>query len=326
MKQIDEAISSGGSGRPGVDRSFIEGALKSSHVNALRLALYQLTGDVQLGQMEVTKEAIRGGAMLDYVLGPEDEAIVQSKAAEYLTSTQVPGVSGLHVPSLKHAQGLMKTFRGEELTKAEIPLGYEELSFQAFSREVKWSKKPSPETLENFQVVIIGSGINADIGGTWMQNTYPEARVDTLGFSFQYEFESGYHWTEIYPSAPELRGYLDHVATKYGVKRRCMFNLEVIRAEWDDSCATWTLTLQLPDRSIEFITANAIISAVGLFSTVNLPDFPGIQDFKGHVFHKTQWDHSINHRGLRAAVIGNGSSGAQLIPGLGKVSEHLTIF
>jgi 4-hydroxyacetophenone monooxygenase len=297
--------------------------------------------------MKVNKEAIRGGAMLDYVLSPEDEASVHQKAINYLLVKQTSANGPLGVPTLDQAQDLMELFRGERLTPAETPLGYEELAFQTFPREVKWTKAPSPETLEAFRVVVVGGGINgisaavnlerlgiqytlvdrqADIGGTWMQNTYPEARVDTLGFSFQYKFESTYPWKEMYPSAPELRGYLDHVATKYGVKSRCKFNREVIEAVWNESEALWTLTLRLPDQTVQHITANAIISAVGLFSTINKPVFPGIQDFKGHLFHTTQWDHSVNHEGMRIGVIGNGSSGAQLIPGLGKVAKHLTVF
>jgi 4-hydroxyacetophenone monooxygenase len=83
------------------------------------------------------------------------------------------------------------------------------------------------------------------VGGTWVQNTYPEARVDTMGFSFQYKFEKGYKWEEMYPSAQELRQYLDFVANKHGVVKNFRFNREVIAGVWNESSATWKLSLNL---------------------------------------------------------------------------------
>ncbi|KAL4860859.1 hypothetical protein BDV12DRAFT_204623 [Aspergillus spectabilis] len=56
----------------------------------------------------------------------------------------------------------------------------------------------------------------------------------------------------------------------------------------------WLLIMQLPTKTTEQLRANAIISAVGLFSTVNLPDFNRIKDCKGHVLYTTLWDHLVN--------------------------------
>ncbi|KAE8331451.1 hypothetical protein BDV39DRAFT_201102 [Aspergillus sergii] len=348
MKQSDDLLTfgakSGSTSSP--NEAFITEAVSKAHVNALRLALYQATGDESLRQMQVTKEPIRGGAMMDYVLGPEDTAKVQQKAVKYLlmACTCRPGPQS---PSRDESNTLMQIFCGETLSPANLQLGYEELAFDPFPRQVTWTNRPAQEVLDQYRIVIIGGGINgisaavnldrlgipytlidrqADIGGTWMQNTYPEARVDTLGFSFQYKFENTYRWREMYPSAQELRGYLDYVATKYKVKENCLFNREVIQSKWDDRSGHWVLTMRLRDNTLERITANAIISAVGLFSTMNSPDFEGIDDFKGHVFHTTQWDHSAQYEGKRVAVIGNGSSGAQLIPRMGSAAQHLTIF
>lgn len=71
---------------------------------------------------------------------------------------------------------------------------------------------------------------------------------------------------------------------------------------------------------------NAVINAGGLFASINLPDMEGLSDFQGHVFHTTKWDHSVQYEGKRIAVVGNGSSGAQLMPGLAEAASHLTQF
>lgn len=91
---------------------------------------------------------------------------------------------------------LMRIYTGEDLNEANLRLGYEELAFQPFPRAVEWSagKEPSAERLKHYRVAIIGAGINgistavhlqrlgipytlidrqADVGGTWYNNTYP---------------------------------------------------------------------------------------------------------------------------------------------------------
>jgi 4-hydroxyacetophenone monooxygenase len=334
-----------------VGEDFIKDAINLATVNALRMALYQVTGDPELAAMKVSKEPIRGGAMADYVISKEDEEKVKAKAQEFLTLQDQKKAPNTPVefsqPSFDESSNLMKIFTGEALKSNELRLGHEELAFDDFPRAVTWTKKPSPGTLTSFHVVVVGAGINgisaavslknlginytvidrqSDTGGTWIINTYPEARVDTLGFSFQYKFERKYKWKEMFPSAQELREYLDYVAVARGVKEKFKFNRELIAATWDEAISAWQLTLKLPDGSAESMTANAIISAGGLFATTNMPNIPGINTYKGKMFHTTAWDHSYDHNNKRIAVIGTGSSGAQLMPGLAKVASHLSVY
>lgn len=335
------------------DEVLIRAAVENSTVNALRLALYQLTGDSDLETMDVSKVPVRGGAMEDFVLAKDDEAIVKEKAIEYLfkrkQSSGATNMAASEPLPKQDAERLMRMFcgKGEDLSDAMVQLGYEELAFEDFPRAVSWTKQPPPERLSLWRVVVIGAGINgistaislqrlgidytvidrqSDIGGTWYQNTYPEARVDTLGYSFQYKFEKGYRWKDSYPSAPELRNYLAYVAHKHDVAKNIRFEREVIAAKWDDASSKWDITLKTPDGSTEQISANAIISAGGLFATANLPDIPGIRDYKGKMNHTTEWDHSFDWEHKKIAVIGNGSSGAQLIPGLARKAGRLAIY
>jgi cation diffusion facilitator CzcD-associated flavoprotein CzcO len=39
-----------------------------------------------------------------------------------------------------------------------------------------------------------------------------------------------------------------------------------------------------------------------------------LSDFKGHVTHSADWDHHYDYSNKRIAVIGNGSSGIQIVP------------
>lgn len=213
--------------------------------------------------------------MEDFVLEAADEEIVKAKAVAFLLRPEnkdISAATGSSKPSVEESKKLMRVFCGadEKLSDAMLNLGIEELAFEDFPRAVNWSegKRPSEEKLSKFHVVIIGAGINGistaislqrlgipytlvdrqtGVGGTWLQNTYPEARVDTLGFSFQYKFEKGYRWKDMYPSADELRRYLEHVATKHGVVKNFKFEREVVGAKWDEKESVWNLTLKKPD-------------------------------------------------------------------------------
>lgn len=49
------------------------------------------------------------------------------------------------------------------------------------------------------------------------------------------------------------------------------------------------------------------------------PTIQGLHDFKGHITHSANWDHDYDYSGKRIAVIGNGSSGIQIVPQLQKL-------
>jgi 4-hydroxyacetophenone monooxygenase len=105
------------------------------------------------------------------------------------------------------------------------------------------------------------------------------------------------------------------------------YNREVVGANWDESSSTWQMRIvNKQTGEEELVAANSIISASGLFATPNLPDIPGIHDYEGKMFHTTQWDHSVDYTGLRVAVIGTGSTGTQLIPGLAPHVKSMAVY
>jgi 4-hydroxyacetophenone monooxygenase len=69
-----------------------------------------------------------------------------------------------------------------------------------------------------------------------------------------------------------------------------------------------------------------VITAVGQLSRPRLPDIKGIESFKGQSFHSATWDHSVDLKGKRVAVIGTGASAFQFVPEIAPVVGHLTVF
>jgi 4-hydroxyacetophenone monooxygenase len=330
-----------------VDDDFVRRALDQADVNALRLALYQATGDEELAAMQLARLAGASGAngSTDVVtLAPEDAETVKRKAFEFLRTDA--GTFESSAPSDEELRRLMTLLVGREPTENIFRYGKDTAAFDEFPRAASWHGVP-PEIPAGYSVAVIGagfSGIAASIqlkrlgipftlyerrealGGTWRINTYPDARVDTTNFMFQYSFEKNYPWSEYFARQDEVCRYLEHVAGKYDVAGDIRYNVDVSRAVFDETEGRWTLTLVHTDGYEETAYANAVISGAGLFSTARRLDVPGAEDFEGTVLHTTEWLGDLDLTGKHAAVIGNGSTGVQLLSRIAEAAESTTVF
>jgi 4-hydroxyacetophenone monooxygenase len=326
-----------------LDVDTVRRAVDAADPNVLRITLFQLTGDPDLAKMRVTATPVRGGASFNSVLAEEHHDEVRAKSLSYLLNqpTEVPGR-----PSDAEILRMMEMLSNETFSAAEFRFGLEELALDEFPRDVTWNNRPPDAVLRGFHVAVIGAGISgiaaavqlerlgipytvlerqAGLGGTWHLNRYPDARVDVTSYMYQFKFEKNYPWTEYFASQPETEKYLEHIAAKHDVKSKIRFNVEVTAAEWDEDTATWILTTRA-DGSEDTLSANVIISASGLFSTPNLPDIDGINAFAGSIFHTAAWPGSLDLSGKKVALIGNGSSGTQLMPRVAEVAGRLYAF
>lgn len=327
-----------------LDPAFVKKVIDGAEPNVLRLALLQLTGDPKLAAMKVVREPRRGGALMSPVLTPEDALVLKRQAFSMLSAGAIPEPAPVSPVEIRR---LLEIYANSPLTDDEYRIAYEELGLEDFPRDVKWRHKPAPAVLRNFRVVVVGSGLSGlamgvslsrlgipytiiekldGVGGTWLRNTYPGVRVDTSCLTYQFKFEKNYPWSEYFPTQAELRQYMIHIADKYGITQNIRFNTELIRATWDEQGAKWNLVLKKPDSSEETIEANVVVSAAGLFGRASLPDIPGINQYKGRILHTTDWDHGYDYAGKRIALIGNGSTGTQLMPSVAEKAKSVTAF
>ncbi|GGK73139.1 4-hydroxyacetophenone monooxygenase [Sphaerisporangium melleum] len=160
------------------------------------------------------------------------------------------------------------------------------------------------------------------VGGTWRDNTYPGAACDVPSHLYSYSFEQRRDWSRRFPAQPELLSYLEDCADKYGLRRHLRLNTEVTAAEFDGRTGRWRVTTSDGERR----TFDVVISGVGQLNRPRLPDIPGLADFRGRSFHSARWDHGHDLTGRRVAVIGNGSSAAQIIPRVARLTKHLDVY
>jgi cation diffusion facilitator CzcD-associated flavoprotein CzcO len=148
------------------------------------------------------------------------------------------------------------------------------------------------------------------IGGTWRENTYPGLTCDVPSHHYTFSFERNPDWTRYLPPGGEIQAYFERVTVKYGVDKRIRFNEEATRAEFRDG--RWHLEFRsgLRDR------ADIVIAATGVLHRPKYPDIPGMSDFEARMFHSARWDHTVPLDGKRIGVIGNGSTGVQIVSAL----------
>ncbi len=163
-----------------------------------------------------------------------------------------------------------------------------------------------------------------DLGGTWRDNSYPGAGCDIPSHLYSYSFEKYASWTRRYPDQPEILGYLEHCADKYDVRRKIRFRNEVRSAAFDGR--QWQITAAGPDGGERTEAFDVMVVSVGQLNRPHLPDIPGMSDFTGVSFHSARWNHDHDLTGRQVAVIGTGSSAAQLIPPVAERAARLHVF
>jgi cation diffusion facilitator CzcD-associated flavoprotein CzcO len=163
------------------------------------------------------------------------------------------------------------------------------------------------------------------IGGTWRRNTYPGAACDIQSHLYSFSFAPNRSWSRTYARQPEILAYLESVADHFDLRRHLMLGTRVRTVRWNAGTWRWECEVERAGHT-EMLCADVVVCAVGLFGSVKLPDIAGLADFDGALMHTAEWDHGIDLRGKRVAVIGTGASGVQVVPELAKVVEHLMVF
>jgi cation diffusion facilitator CzcD-associated flavoprotein CzcO len=165
------------------------------------------------------------------------------------------------------------------------------------------------------------------VGGTWYHNRYPGARVDIQSMEYSFSFDEAlqqeWKWSERYAPQPELLRYANHVADRFGLRDGILLSTRIAGARFDEAARRW----QVHAEGGECWNARFLVMASGPLSSPNLPDFPGLKDFVGPVYHTADWPHeAVDFSGQRVGIVGTGSSAVQAIPLIARQARELTVF
>jgi cation diffusion facilitator CzcD-associated flavoprotein CzcO len=185
------------------------------------------------------------------------------------------------------------------------------------------------EGLERITIVERGG----DVGGTWYWNRYPGVQCDIESYIYLPLLEElGYMPREKYSYGPEIWSHSQAIARHYDLYRDALFQTSVTQMIWDESLGRWHVHT---DRGDE-VLAQHVIMAIGPLSVPKLPGIPGLDTFRGHMFHTSRWDYTYTGgdttgglTGLadkRVGIIGTGATAVQCVPHLGEWAQQLLVF
>ena len=166
------------------------------------------------------------------------------------------------------------------------------------------------DTIEHFDVLIVGAGLSGigaawhlqdrcptrsyailegreASGGTWDLFRYPGVRSDSDMYTLGYRFRP---WKEAKAIAdgPSILKYIREVASDHAIDAKIRYRHRVLSAAWSTPDARWTVEVERGEaREPARFTCNFLWMCSGYYRTEAgyLPEFPGIERFKGRIVH-----------------------------------------
>ncbi|WP_186629332.1 NAD(P)/FAD-dependent oxidoreductase [Rhodococcus sp. BP22] len=318
-----------------VDRDRLARALDSANMPSLVAVLYQLTGDHVW--LEAPYLPTRSRGMDDNDAGGFAPEVAQTiRAAALAAISEWANGTPPAIPSPSNGQlvEMISAAVGESVPPEFASMIAEDMGFVAADAQAV--------TASALSVIVIGAGVsgmlaaiklreagidhvvlekNSDVGGGWFENTYPGAGVDTPSHLYSYSFAPR-SWSTHFGKRDEVWQYLSDVATDHDLRDRIRFDTEVSTSVYDAERQRWTVTTT----SGEVLTADVVITATGQLNRPKVPPIPGLDAFRGPIFHTAEWPEGLDLTGKRVAIIGTGASAMQVLPAIASTVEHATVF
>lgn len=319
-------------------------ALQTANVPTLLMVLLHLTGDTRWLNERYQCTRIRGLEDNDSGGLPDEvQEEVRRSALDAILAWKAGKPAALEAPQTGQLVEMLKRSIGEEVPQSYGPML---ASWLGLDPEFALDQKGRFKVPEDFHVVVIGAGVagicasirlqgagiphtviekNAEVGGTWYENHYPGAGVDTPNHIYSYSFAKA-DWTRYFALRGEIQDYFVGVSHRFGIRDNIRFETSVDSVVYDEANMDWTVRVTDGSGSVDVLRANIVISAVGLLNVPKMPVIKGLDTFKGPCFHSARWPKDLDYKGKRIAVIGNGASAMQIVPAIAPEVAQLTVF
>lgn len=328
------------------DLSMLDRALDEAHLPALLVALSHITGNADHLRDDLKPVYDFFGDSRIGGLSEAKQAEVKAIAKKILTEYFTNGAKLAPQPSAADLRKMMDFVVGAPIPEHYVPFLMEELALGGDVKLPQWQTPKLKSAAQNMHVIVVGAGMsgilsgirlqqagisfeiiekNADVGGTWFENTYPGCRVDNPNHMYSFSFEPNHDWPYHYSTQEVLLNYFRRTADKYGLRKNIRFETQVVEARFDEATSQWHVRVK-NKHGEKTLVANAVISAVGQLNQPRVPDIKGAGSFKGPTFHSAQWRHDVDLKGKRVLVIGTGASAFQFVPEIAGDVADMKVF
>lgn len=329
---------------PTLARPALETAVAEANLGCLLPVIYQLTGEEKWLSAPYLPSVTKAFEELnDGGLEPHLQAEVRDAAVDAIWNWHQGKPVAHPAPTGADLTRLMSAAMGEAIDERFAGVVAEQLGFTPF--EPVDLSAAITAARPDFSVLIVGAGVsglitaislrkagvpftildrNREIGGTWAENRYPGARVDIPSDLYSFSFRPK-NWSEYFSQRDEIFDYVRAVAAEHGVLDAIRFEHTVDGATWDQERGRWTVQATDPDGRRLDLEATVLITASGLHSMPNVPEFEGAETFGGEILHSATWPGDVDVEGKRVAVLGSGASAMQMVVALSKDVDSLTV-
>lgn len=268
--------------------------------------------------------------------------------------SNVPSADALDIPALRvrYAHERDKRLNTKGQAQYVRPSGD---VVEDYSRDPHMPVADRDAVNEDIDVIILGAGFGGilsgyhlmqagvtnfrnidtagDWGGVWYWNRYPGIQCDNDAYCYLPLLEeTGFMPTQKFSDGAEIYQYCKQMAQQFGFADRALFHTLANTLRWDDTIQRWRIGTNRGDE----IRARFVIVAAGVLNMPKLPGIPGIDKFKGKMFHTARWDYDYTGgeygnpeltklAGKRVAIIGTGATSIQAVPFLGKHAQQLYV-
>lgn len=329
---------------PTLDRQMLAEAVKDADIRVLLMVVFHLSGDRKwLGERYRPQRDVR-------LIAEESAGLPEAVQAEIRQAAVDLAIAAAGRPPAVTDPGdalmleMMRTCMNENIAEDYAPMMREEMGLTP--RDVTWSEKPNPGRVAAMKVLIVGAGASglilgarlkrlgidfsiveqaAEVGGTWRDNRYPGCGVDTPNHAYSFSLGSRYRWSSYFSPRSDLFAYMRDAADEFGVRSNIRFRTRVTAARWDEGRSLWIVDVEAPEGP-DRVESAVLVSAIGQFGLPFVPKLKGMEDFRGRMFHTTEWPEDLDLRGKRIAVIGTGASSMQIVPTIAAEVAQLDIY
>ncbi|MFV8819002.1 flavin-containing monooxygenase [Haliea sp. E17] len=172
-----------------------------------------------------------------------------------------------------------------------------------------------------------------DFGGVWYWNRYPGIQCDNESYCYLPILEeTGFMPSKKFADGWEIQGYCREIAEQFGFAEQAVFHTLITTLRWDAEIQRWRIAT---NRGDEF-RARFVVMACGVLNMPKLPGIPGINEFRGKLFHTARWDYDYTGgsygkpeldklQDKRVALVGTGATSIQAVPHLAEWAKELYV-
>jgi cation diffusion facilitator CzcD-associated flavoprotein CzcO len=272
--------------------------------------------------------------------------------------TAVPAAETLDIPALRAKYAAERDKRLNTRGQEQYVPGFGSVSGEmneVYATDPHTSVEQRDPISEDLDVLILGGGFGGllaayhltqqgvtnfrnvdhagDFGGVWYWNRYPGIQCDNDAYCYLPLLEeTGYLPSKKFADGAEIYAHCKRIAETFGFADKAVFHTLITSLQWDAKIARWRVGTSRGD---EF-RARFVVMACGVLNMPKLPGIPGIDSFKGKMFHTARWDYGYtggSHtapvldrlKDKRVAILGTGATAIQAVPHLAKYAQQLYV-